>query len=99
MTFVLPKARPRDLVAAEWIKITSPRSTYFMLLAAVVTALAIGMLVPPAPRDLAEPSGRGAGSHRSRAVPSGGCADRPGTRRAHQERGVGRWRSSSPCCS
>ena len=34
-----------DLVAAEWIKLRSLRSTYFMLLAAAVTALAIGMLV------------------------------------------------------
>jgi len=34
-----------DLVAAEWIKLRSLRSTYFMLMAAAVTALAIGMLV------------------------------------------------------
>ena len=45
MTSAPAIARPRDLVAAEWIKLRSLRSTYFMLLAAVVTALAIGMLV------------------------------------------------------
>lgn len=40
-----PTARPGGLVAAEWIKLRSLRSTYFMLLAAAVTTLAIGMLV------------------------------------------------------
>jgi ABC-2 type transport system permease protein len=45
MTTALAPARPRDLVAGEWIKLRSLRSTYFMLLAATVIALAVGMLV------------------------------------------------------
>jgi ABC-2 type transport system permease protein len=45
MTVALAPARPQDLVASEWIKLRSLRSTYFMLLAAAVIALAIGMLV------------------------------------------------------
>ena len=45
MTVALAPARPQDLVASEWIKLRSLRSTYFMLLAAAVIALAIGMVV------------------------------------------------------
>jgi ABC-2 type transport system permease protein len=45
MTTALAPARPRDLVAGEWIKLRSLRSTYLMLLAATVVALAVGMLV------------------------------------------------------
>jgi ABC-2 type transport system permease protein len=45
MTTALAPARPHDLVTGEWIKLRSLRSTYFMLLAAMVIALAIGMLV------------------------------------------------------
>lgn len=41
----LTAGRPRDLVAAEWVKLRSLRSTYLMLLAATVITLAIGMLV------------------------------------------------------
>jgi ABC-type transport system involved in multi-copper enzyme maturation permease subunit len=40
-----PNARARDLVAGEWIKLRSLRSTYFMLLAAAVIALAVAMVV------------------------------------------------------
>jgi hypothetical protein len=45
MTAAPALGRPLDLVAAEWIKLRSLRSTYLMLLAAAVTALAIGTLV------------------------------------------------------
>ena len=45
MTAAPAAARPRDLVAAEWIKLRSLRSTYLMLVAAAVIALAIGALV------------------------------------------------------
>jgi ABC-2 type transport system permease protein len=45
MTTALASARPRDLVAGEWIKLRSLRSTYFMLLAATVIALGVGMVV------------------------------------------------------
>jgi ABC-2 type transport system permease protein len=45
MTTALAPARPSDLVASEWIKLRSLRSTYFMLLAATVIALGVGMVV------------------------------------------------------
>src|ERR1017187_3241787 len=38
-------ARPLDLVAAEWIKLRSLRSTYLVLLTGVAAAFAIGLLV------------------------------------------------------
>jgi ABC-2 type transport system permease protein len=44
MTAVPTAARPLDLVAAEWIKLRSLRSTYLVLLTGVVAALAIGLL-------------------------------------------------------
>ena len=40
-----PGARPGDLIAAEWIKLRSLRSTSLVLLAAVAAALGIGLLV------------------------------------------------------
>jgi hypothetical protein len=45
MTSVPLRARPLDLVAAEWIKLRSLRSTYWVLLAATATAFGIGLLV------------------------------------------------------
>jgi ABC-type transport system involved in multi-copper enzyme maturation permease subunit len=45
MTSVPLRARPLDLVAAEWIKLRSLRSTYWVLLAATVIATGIGLLV------------------------------------------------------
>jgi ABC-2 type transport system permease protein len=45
MTTASVRARPLDLVAAEWIKLWSLRSTYWVLLTAATTALAVGMLV------------------------------------------------------
>jgi ABC-type transport system involved in multi-copper enzyme maturation permease subunit len=53
-------AWPRDLVAAEWIKLRSLRSTYLMLLAASVTTLAIGMLVCNLDASQAAPGHRAA---------------------------------------
>jgi ABC-2 type transport system permease protein len=38
-------ARARDLLGAEWIKLRSLRSTYWVLLGAVLTALAIGFSI------------------------------------------------------
>jgi ABC-2 type transport system permease protein len=38
-------ARASDLVASEWIKFWSLRSTYLVLLAAVITAFGVGLLV------------------------------------------------------
>jgi ABC-2 type transport system permease protein len=38
-------ARASDLVAAEWIKLRSLRSTYLVMLAAVIIAFGVGMLV------------------------------------------------------
>jgi ABC-2 type transport system permease protein len=45
MTSVRTAARPLDLVAAEWIKLRSLRSTYLVLLTGVAAAFAIGLLV------------------------------------------------------
>jgi ABC-type transport system involved in multi-copper enzyme maturation permease subunit len=45
MTSVQLRARPLDLVAAEWIKLRSLESTYAVLAAAVITALGVGLLV------------------------------------------------------
>jgi hypothetical protein len=45
MTTVPPSARPLDLVAAEWIKLRSLRSTYWVLLAAAATAFGLSLLV------------------------------------------------------
>ena len=39
-----PGPRPLDLIAAEWIKLRSLRSTYLVLLAAAVTAVGLGVL-------------------------------------------------------
>jgi ABC-2 type transport system permease protein len=44
MTTIQARPRPRDLAAAEWIKLRSLRSTYLVLLTGVVAALAIGLL-------------------------------------------------------
>ena len=38
-------ARARDLLAAEWIKLRSVRSTYLTLLFAAVAAVGVGYLV------------------------------------------------------
>jgi ABC-2 type transport system permease protein len=51
MTSVPTAGRPLDLVAAEWIKLRSLRSTYLALLAAVVIAFGIGLLVCNADAD------------------------------------------------
>ncbi len=40
-----PPARFRDLVAAEWIKFRSVRSTYWVALCAIVPALLVGILI------------------------------------------------------
>jgi ABC-2 type transport system permease protein len=45
MTSMPLRARPLDLVAAEWIKLRSLRSTYLVLLTAAVIASGIGLLV------------------------------------------------------
>jgi ABC-2 type transport system permease protein len=45
MTAISARARPLDLAAAEWIKLRSLRSTYWVLLAAAAIAFAVGMLV------------------------------------------------------
>jgi ABC-2 type transport system permease protein len=45
MTSIPLRARPLDLVAAEWIKLRSLRSTYLVLIAAAVIAPGIGLLV------------------------------------------------------
>jgi hypothetical protein len=45
MTTAPAPARPSDLVAGEWIKLRSLRSSYFMLLAATAIALGVGMVV------------------------------------------------------
>lgn len=45
MTTALRQARPGDLIAGEWVKLRSLRSTYFMLLSATVIALGVGMVV------------------------------------------------------
>jgi ABC-2 type transport system permease protein len=45
MTSVPLAGRPMDLVAAEWIKLRSLRSTYLVVLGAMVIAFVIGLLV------------------------------------------------------
>jgi hypothetical protein len=45
MTAVPLRPRPLDLVAAEWIKLRSLRSTWWVLLAAAAVAFAVGLLV------------------------------------------------------
>src|SRR5258708_27637954 len=45
MTSIPTRTRPLDLAAAEWIKLRSLRSTYWVLLAAAATACTIGLMV------------------------------------------------------